>query len=808
MEYLYVAVWVVLYAVLAALGLPIAARLFRHVPGRGPGFALPISLLVVTLVAHWVGQLSFGFGTAVVAVAVLLLLSALTAFDLDALRERRFVLSSAFDVNRRAIADTTVVFLVAFAFLIAIRAADPAVHAGGGEKFLDYGLLKTLLRAEALPPEDFWFAGEVVQYYYGGHLLTVVLAMLTDTPARFAYNLSLAGFYAMLVTATFDLAGSVAASRGGARRPAGLLSAFFVGLASNLVTGARVTLAVLPESLQRPLAGVVAAETTQYSTDDLLASIDSFSYWTASRVIDGTINEFPLFAWLNGDLHGHMMGMPFLLLGAALAFAYFRTPDDERTLRRTLLFVALPALGGLQIVLDTWSFPSLFGVAALALVFAPARPETLLPRAVASRLRTDETDSLVSAQARRLVVAVAVVAVVGVFAAVLGAPFLLAGASSREIALLGPANRAGLGALLLVHGAFVVGFAAYLLSRLVEGDTWLLAASVVGVVVVAVMQGMAAVALILPLLVFGWVALAFDRDVGYETVLVVAGAGLVLLVEFVYVNEQAGPLRMNTVFKTYMQVWVLWATALGPALTLLLARPLPTRIRRGVSATDGGTETDADGSGETNTALTRISESTTASARTVALGLTLCLVVSTSFYAPLALSNHFEGGGEPTLDATQFAETYHPEEAKAIAWLDEKPGRPTLLSAPGTYQYPDAESGSYPYPPGRYNWNANPASTLTGIPTVAGWGHEIGYRGFDTYIQRVEQVDAAFANDAALVDVVREYDVQYIWVGPAERERYGETSVGDVSGVSVAYQTETVTIYEVNHDELPGSDGS
>ncbi|WP_224269845.1 DUF2298 domain-containing protein [Haloprofundus salinisoli] len=807
MEYLYVAVWVVLYAVLAVLGLPLAARLFRYVPGRGPGFALPLSLLVLTLVAHWVGQFSFGFGTVVVAVAVLLLLSAATAFDPAALRERRLALASGLDVDRRAVTDTAVVFLAAFAFLVAVRAVDPAVHAGGGEKFLDFGLLKALLRADALPPEDFWFAGEGVKYYYGGHLLTVLLAMLTDTPARFAYNLSLAGFYAMLVTAAFDLAGSIASARGGARRPAGLLSAFFVGLASNLVTGGRVALAVLPESLQRPLAGLIAAETTQYSPDELLAGTDSFSYWTASRVIEGTINEFPFFAWLNGDLHGHMMGTPFLLLGAALAFAYFRTPQSERPLRRTLLFVALPALGGLQLVLDTWSFPSLFGVAALAVVFAPARPETLLPDRVASAVRYSEDDSLLSAQFGRLVVAVGLVAAAGVLGAALGAPFLLAGASGREVALLAPADRSGLGALLLVHGAFVVGFAAYLLSRLVEGDTWLLAASVVGVALVAVGQGMAAVALILPLLVFGWVALAFDRDVGFETVLVVAGAGLVLLVEFIYVNEQAGPLRMNTVFKTYIQVWVLWATALGPALTLLLARPLPTRLRCAVSATDGGTETDADPNAA-RSSLVRASEATTATARTLALGLTLCLVVSTSFYAPLALDSHFEETGEPTLDATQFAETYHPEEAKAIAWLDEKPGRPTLLSAPGTYQYPSAESGSYPYPPGRYSWNSNPASALTGIPTVAGWGHEIGYRGFDTYIQRVEQVDAAFTDDAALVDVLREYDVRYIWVGPAERERYGETSVGDVSGVSVAYQTETVTIYEVDHDELPGDDGS
>ena len=121
-------------------------------------------------------------------------------------------------------------FTIAFLFVIAIRAVDPAVHPSGGEKFLDFGLLKSLLRTDALPPEDFWFVGEPVQYYYGGHLLTVLLAKITFTPARYAYNLALAGFFGMVVTVAYGLAGAVAAARGRSAGVAGTLAAFFVGL--------------------------------------------------------------------------------------------------------------------------------------------------------------------------------------------------------------------------------------------------------------------------------------------------------------------------------------------------------------------------------------------------------------------------------------------------------------------------------------------------------------------------------------------------------------------------------------------------
>ena len=44
----------------------------------------------------------------------------------------------------------------------------------------------------------------------------------------------------------------------------------------------------------------------------------SYDWFGASRVIEGTINEFPAFSFTLADLHGHVMAIPFSLL--ALAF--------------------------------------------------------------------------------------------------------------------------------------------------------------------------------------------------------------------------------------------------------------------------------------------------------------------------------------------------------------------------------------------------------------------------------------------------------------------------------------------------------
>ncbi|SFF91311.1 Chlor_Arch_YYY domain-containing protein [Halopelagius inordinatus] len=792
MEYALVIRWLVLYAALFAAGLPLVARLLPDAAGRGSGLALPAALLVLTVPAYWVGQVSFGPFALAAGVLVLLVAAALAAFDVGALRERRVELAAEMDY--RAAADAFAVFVAAFLFVVAVRGFDPAVFAAGGEKFLDFGLLKSLQRSTTLPPEDFWFAGEPVKYYYGGHLMTTLLSWLGGTDPRFAYNLALAGFYGMAVTAAYELAGAIGAERGVPRRVAGLFAAFFVGFASNLVTVGRFALQALPNGVRRTAAELVAAR-TEYAVGDILAGAETFSYWSASRVIPGTINEFPLFAWLNGDLHAHMTGTPFLLLAAAVGFAYYRTPDGERRRRRALVFGAVPVIAAWQAVHNTWSFPSVLGLAWLAVAFAPAAPWSLLP-GVDSLGRRGASRSRLAAEATRVASAFAAVGVAAVVTVVLASPFLLGaatGAGGRSVELLGPEMRSGFGGLLFVHGAFVAAFGAYLLSRLRVERRLFVVVALAAVAFVAVEIGFAALAVVVPLLVFGWVALRTDRPVGYETVLIVGGAGIVTLVELVYVSEQAGPGRMNTVFKTYMQVWMLWATAMGvvlPALVVGIPAAVAesagdVRTRAGSALTDGG----------------RVPWR-----RFAAVAFVVVLVASTSLYGMMAVGNHFERGppGGTTLDATQFVESYHPDEAEAIDWLDEREGTPTLLEAPGTRHYPGGDDGRTNV---MYNWNASAASTLTGVPSVAGWAHEVGYRGDEAYYDRVRDVDAMFTGDAETrTDLFREYDVRYIWVGPSERHRYGAVSF-EMEGVSVAHESGSVTVYEVNPDELPSESG-
>ncbi|MGZ0747742.1 DUF2298 domain-containing protein [Haloparvum sp. AD34] len=845
MEYLLVGWWLLAFAALSALAFPLCARVFERVPGHGVGFAPIVAVFTLTVVGYWTGQVRFGRHTLWLGLLALAGLSAAAGLDREALRGGRVQLAPDLDrVDPRAAAPAVVVFLAAFLLLVLVRGADPAVSAIGGEKFLDYGLLRTLLRAETLPPYDMWFAGEPVNYYYGGHLAASLLTRLTSTPPAYAYNLALAGFYATLVTAAFELARGIAAGRavdrgdsGEGTDPsahgirAGLAAAFFVGLASNLVTAGRLALGLLPDGLATALAGFVAAR-SRVSAEELLAGTGDFYYWTASRVIPGTINEFPFFGFLNGDLHAHMMVAPFLLLGAGVAHAYWRTPATALRRRRALVFGAVPLLGGTIIVVHTWDFPTLVGVVWLALAFAPATPLTLLPRGdeTVAALRERLGTGVLATELERTGGALVVAGVAGVVGFLLGAPFFFGAATGQEPTLLDPADRANVGSLLIVHGAFVAAFLAYLFGRLLQGgdvaasgaetatapatgtatatatpparsNGWLpLLVGALALVVAGLLAGFPALAVVGPVLVFGWAALRLDRDVGFETALLVGGAGLVGLVEIVYVAEQAGPGRMNTVFKVYFQVWVLWAAPIGVTLAELWANGF-AGVRDAVADAAARAGNATDRTSETGL-LGRVRGRLPASG-TLAKVFVGLLVLSTAPYAALALDNHFAAHDVETLDATAFADREHPAEMRAIRWLDSRATHEdTLLEAPGTSRSPGGLAKD-PGTPGIYTWRANPASSLTGIPTVAGWVHEVGYRGAEPYFDRVADVDRAYAgSNAEQSAVLDEYDVTYVWVGPTERQRYGAVEFEDLQGVEVAYETDAVTIYRVDQDEL------
>jgi YYY domain-containing protein len=767
MEISLVVLWLAVYLLLGFAALPFAAWLLPNLDHGA--FAIPLALAVLAVVGHLVGYLAFGWPAVIAGLAVLAGLSVFGA-------ERTEV-----EPDFRRAGEHALVFTAGFLLVVVIRGFDPSaapIPIAIGEKFLDFGLLSSLDRTTSLPPEDMWFAGEAIRYYYGGHLLSSLLGTLTGTSPAFTYNLALAGFYATLVSAAYGLASSLVEPRQGSRRLAGVLGAFFVGIAANLEPFLQVLAWQLPDGLARGLVTALGydAEMAAWEPAD-------FHYFDASRVVPvepgnpdtyEAATEFPLFAWRNGDLHAHMMSQPFMLLAAAMLLAYWRAPTRHR---RILLCGALPPLAGYIAFVNLWSFPTVLGLTVLGIVFAPGDPADMLPRTLRGRGYFEERANPVIEEVRRVAFGLggAVVALVGGVLWTL--PFwttaVLGGQQSRSIEywnLWTP-----FGPLFVVFGASLLAFVVYFARQFATDDIRpsVLVLGGMAVVGVTAVLGAAPFGVTLTLVAGGWYLLGTaDGDelsgtVGYETMLVVAGAGIVLLVELVTIEGE----RFNVIFKPYAHVWLFWAIATAAILP---------RLAAGVPSVPGISRQRLH---RTGTVLTAI------------------LLVMTVPYAGFMLHSHVSNGTPtsdefgPTLDATAYLDVHYQNEAPAIRWLDSQPGQPTILTS--------APTGGYTWDSRDGKGGAAPAS-LTGIPTVVGWGHEAQYRGEDVYLNRVRDVHAMYGGEPEVQrKLLAKYDVKYIYVGPAEkRSDYFGLTVQKLDAVSRTKAWPAVTIYEVDQEQL------
>src|SRR5262249_12392055 len=97
-------------------------------------------------------------------------------------------------------------------------------------------------------------------------------------------------------------------------------------------------------------------------------------YWASTRVISGTINEFPYFTFLYADLHAHLIGLPFTLLAMALAVNLVLS----RPLRLSVPAFASVRLGAVPVAIPRAQFPSLPMLRDVSRSATWATPEGLL----------------------------------------------------------------------------------------------------------------------------------------------------------------------------------------------------------------------------------------------------------------------------------------------------------------------------------------------------------------------------------------------------------------------------------------------
>ena len=115
-----------------------------------------------------------------------------------------------------------------------------------------------------------------------------------------------------------------------------------------------------------------------------------YNYWDPTRVIPETINEFPFFSFLFADLHPHMIGIPFTILFMSLAYSWI-LPETSALLpavengatarwsssmpgaRDWWRWLAIPFILGAIAVINTWDLPTYLGLMVATFVLSRYR---------------------------------------------------------------------------------------------------------------------------------------------------------------------------------------------------------------------------------------------------------------------------------------------------------------------------------------------------------------------------------------------------------------------------------------------------
>ncbi|BCX04887.1 MAG: hypothetical protein KatS3mg053_2825 [Candidatus Roseilinea sp.] len=757
-------------------------RLASLVDG-GYAFAKIFGLLVTSFIAWWLAGLRIAPFTpgAIWAVIIAFLTFAATIGHLN----RDYIIAL---VRARwpALLVGEVLFVAAFVFFLLVRAGNPDLWHPffGGEKPMDFAYLNSVLKATYFPPQDPWFAGGAINYYYYGFVMVGAPIKALGIDPAVAYNIVIPTLFALTACGAFGLGTSFYAARKGDDTPAlrravvvGLVAATFAVVIGNgdqirVVGPAWQKLGGIEQGVAAPVAFVSGL--LKWLGGAPLPIAPWWPYWNPTRPApEVMIAEFPNFTFLYADLHAHMMAMPLAYLALAFALAFATGARGWPA----IIFGAIAT--GILWPTNSWDYPPYLLLAIAGLV---------LGRVEAGEGETLDLRRLLRAAGQALPTVVAFVALTRLAMA----PYLVNYGSAYNEIDPWDGDRTRLETYITIYGLFLIPIGFYLLRGLFVGErAQRLAIGIVGGIGWAIgawlaLRGAPAAIIAAPVALLALASALLPGRSSPTRLLWMMTAGAFALTLFVELFTLRGDIgRMNTQFKFYIQAWLM--LSVSAAVTLAWSA-------------------EALFTGE-QAARRHLSRAAFSAAFAVAFFLAMLYPV---FAIPAKVDDRYVRTAPRGLDGMAYmqyairSEAYADRQAEfplkhdydAIRWMqDNVEGSPTIIEE-------GAAGGN------QYRWSAR-FSIYTGLPTVVGWEwHQRQQRaalGAPVVEDRVADVREFYSTTdierARLL--LRRYDVRYVIVGEMER-LYNDPAGFDkfeamveAGDLRIAYQNPGVTIYAV-----------
>lgn len=416
---LMVVIWYILILIIGWMVLPLTNHIFASLPDKGYSFIRMLGLVILTWLSWFLGSLKilpFTRGT------ILILILLLVVLNLFWFVRRKQAILDFIRSNLGYIILVESIFLLLFLFGLQIRYANPDLwHPWyGGEKPMEFAFFNAVNKSVYFPPQNPWFSEHYINYYYYGFIIAVIPTKLLGIIPASAFNLILPTWFAMTGIGMFGVGYNFYLGFAKEKAKFEIIegkdnlqnrkkwdfrlspahkSAFFVGffaLILILFLGNFFQVKLLWQNLpevseviqdagsDNKLVSVLSGAMNVISGKAELPGSPGRWYFSASRPIlpdgpDTPIAEFPYFSFLYGDLHPHLLTMPFYALGFGWCLALLLSSLHKQKWYQQILPLVLAGLiFGNYRVSHTWDFPIFIGLGTLSLIWMISKDKTLL----------------------------------------------------------------------------------------------------------------------------------------------------------------------------------------------------------------------------------------------------------------------------------------------------------------------------------------------------------------------------------------------------------------------------------------------
>ncbi len=808
----------VLVEVLGLLCLPLTVTVFHNLPDRGWAFSKTLGIttfvFVVGLPLMYFHTLPYSqpflFGVALLSITV----------SVASFWRMHRSLTKVIRHNITYVIIAELIFLAMVFLLGMLRQFRPDIRSW--ETFMDEGIIAGIMRSPHLPPNDIWYSGYTLNYYYYAHFTMATLGKLIGQAPSIVFNTGISTLFGLTALNLFGVSSNIVAWAKHIQTPmkmhkGAVIEPLNISPKEPASQSYPALYSAIPFGCCSLVIGVLFGNlaSAQQWWMDTSNNLGYYQWFSPSRVIPRTINEFPAFSFLLSDFHAHVLTLAFTIVAIGVAFNLLLEKDGIAMhafgrgwqLPCTLIVSAL--IIGQLFVMNGWDLPTYLGL-------------TLVAIALQQWLSYGQTFQWMYV----VDVALSWVSLIAL-TFLLFLPFYASYIMpTGGIGIVKPTDRSAFNLELPIYGFFLFVFISLLVVSTLRRPH--LTAPKVGVIkplvrllVVLLLNG--AILLLLhnslTFVVMGDIAVVGAVLVLYHkqnhafafTLLVGALAfTLVAACEVIYLRDlfENGYPRMNTVFKFYFQAWTLLSVACGSGLFFLFDafRHASSRqhrwnfhIPKGISG--------------------------------IWTACFVALVIASLIYpliAPAARLSTYDPQTHTmtmhpiwSLDGMTYLKTCHPPDTypdmdsdpvpfcltdvthdyDAIRWINANiQGDPIIVEAA------DASSEDYSL----YAL----VSSFTGLPTLMGWpGHEIQWRNgwlqspvnSYSFNRRLSDIDTIYrsTDPQVVLNLMHEYHAQYLYVGSIEYAKYTNTrSPANLTRFATFMQTvynkEGVAIYETN----------